>query len=89
MLISRIQAADASIPSDLGRDVSTVQALQRKHQVTLVTFVGNSLRFSNFSNSLRFSNFSNSLRFSNFSNSLRFSNFNNYLRFTFSQNFSN
>ena len=33
MLISRIQAADASIPSDLGRDVSTVQALQRKHQV--------------------------------------------------------
>ena len=36
MLISRIQAADASIPSDLGRDVSTVQALQRKHQVTSV-----------------------------------------------------
>ncbi|KAL5270487.1 hypothetical protein ACHWQZ_G001266 [Mnemiopsis leidyi] len=32
VLISRIQAADASIPSDLGRDVSTVQALQRKHQ---------------------------------------------------------
>ena len=28
-LMSRVQAADASIPSDLGRDVSTVQALQR------------------------------------------------------------
>ena len=69
MLISRIQAADASIPSDLGRDVSTVQALQRKHQVTLVTLVSNSLRFSDFSNSLRFINFNNYLRFSqNFSN---------------------
>ena len=38
MLISRIQAADASIPSDLGRDVSTVQALQRKHQVRALLF---------------------------------------------------
>ena len=33
VLLSRIQTADVSIPSDLGRDVNTVQALQRKNEV--------------------------------------------------------